>query len=174
MYSQTITDDTTLLSDGIDIGGITKTIGNLIPDDLQKTGQGIIDDIKKPLEEAVREVGGEKVLDGLSREAQAAIERTRSQQGLPPTNPEATPGPVTGGQRQTTSPTSSAAGGAKALIAKMGTPWGMGSAFVGAGATFVASGLGKTKRSMGKRITISMGVGILAAVAGGYLAPQPR
>jgi hypothetical protein len=163
---------TSTLADGIDIGGITKTIGGLLPDNLQKSGQDIINDIKAPFEEAVREVGGEKVLDSISREAQAAIERTRSQQGLPPTNPEA--GTATGGQRSPSTSPASTPITARGILAKAATPWGLGSGAVGAGATFIASGRGKAKRSMGKRIGLSLGVGILAALAGGALAPQQR
>lgn len=151
---------------GLDMQSILETGANLLPDGVQATGQDVIDDFKKPAEEVIRSVAGERVLEAVQASAQQGIDAVRQGAGLPPTT-SGSASSQTGAAQSSETKKAEPSSAAISAAARVVTPWGIGAAVVGGGIAYAVTGRMKRPQKRGRRIAASALVGVAAGIVTG-------
>ncbi len=152
---------------GLDMQSILETGANLLPDGVQAAGQDVIDNFKKPAEEVIRSVAGERVLEAVQAGAQQGIDAVRQGAGLPPTTSGSASPPPTAQSSETKKAGAESSSAAVSAAARVMTPWGIGAAVVGGGITYAVTGRMKRPPKRGRRIAASALVGVAAGIVTG-------
>lgn len=156
-----------------DIGSILSTAAGILPDGVQAAGQGIIDSALGPVKELAKSISPE-LYKTLDKAAQQQIDSARQAAGLPPVNPEAavpskgsSASAVSAGTDRSATAASSATPPSKTFVSRLVNPYGYGGAAVGLVGGWYWTGRGDLKKSTGKRIGVTLLIGVATGIASG-------